>query len=397
MEIKKLSELCDSIIDCPHSTPEWKNFGIPVIRNYNLIDGNIDFKNLSFVDEDTYNSRIKRAKPEAGDIIISREAPMGVVGIVPTNFKCCLGQRLVLLKIDKEKYNPYYILSVLRSDYVQTQIHRVDKTGSIVSNLNIPDLENLNIPIVEKGQNKKAEILKNINDNIRINYKIIENLNDLGDTLYNYWFTQYGYLNKNTEYSNICKRKIPVSWEIKNITEICDLEKGYEPGSENYLEKPINNSIKFYRVSDLDKKNPVYIIDEFGVVPHVSYDEVLISFDGSVGRVGIGYNGTFSAGIKKAISSKVEVSNGLLYFLFRSEYVKKTIEKYASGTVLKHASSAIPYINIPYNENYFAKFSSLINPLYLEIVSCIREIEKLKNYYNFLLPLMVNNQIKIEN
>ena len=86
----------------------------------------------------------------------------------------------------------------------------------------------------------------------------------------------------------------------------------------------------------------------------------------------------------------------MLYFLFRSEYVRKTIEKYASGSVLKHASSSIPYINFPYEEKYFANFSQLINPLFSEIVLCIKEIEKLKRYYNFLLPLMVNGQIKIE-
>ncbi|CCY45291.1 restriction modification system DNA specificity domain protein [Clostridium sp. CAG:1193] len=396
MEIKKLSELCNAIIDCPHSTPEWKTSGIPVIRNYNLVDGNIDIKNLSYVDESTYNSRVKRAKPEEGDIIISREAPMGVVGIVPPNFKCCLGQRLVLLKINKERYNPYYILNILRSNYVQTQIHRVDKTGSIVSNLNIPDLENLDIPIIDDSQDDKAKILKNINDNILLNNKIIETLNSIGDTLYNYWFTQYAYVNENLEFSDICKRKVPKSWIIKNITELCDLKKGYEPGSDNYLEKSIDNSVQFFRVSDLDTKNPIYILDDDSISSRVNYDEVLISFDGSVGRVGIGYDGVFSTGIKKAVSLNKEISNGLLYFLFRSEYVRKTIEKYASGSVLKHASSSIPYINFPYEEKYFANFSQLINPLFSEIVLCIKEIEKLKRYYNFLLPLMVNGQIKIE-
>ena len=321
---------------------------------------------------------------------------MGVVGIVPPDFKCCLGQRLVLLKINKEKYNPYYILNVLKSKYVQTQIHRVDKTGSIVSNLNIPDLENLNIPIIEENQDAKANILKNINDNILLNNKRIEILNSLGDAMYNYWFTQYAYVDDKIEFSDICKRKVPASWKIKNIIELCDLKKGYEPGSENYLEKPLNNTIEFYRVSDLDTKNPIYIVDDNSISSRVSCDEVLISFDGSVGRVGIGYNGIFSTGIKKAVSLKPDISNGLLYFLFRSEYVRKTIEKYASGSVLKHASSSIPYINFPYDEEYFGNFSKLINPLYLEIISCINEQEKLQKYYEFLLPLMVNNQIKIE-
>lgn len=118
MRYYKLNQLCREIVDCPHSTPDWKSEGVRVIRNFNLKDGNLDFSDGYFVDEDTYLSRVKRAIPESGDIIISREAPMGVVAIVPQNLKCCLGQRLVLLKVDKTKCNPFYLLYTLMSDFV---------------------------------------------------------------------------------------------------------------------------------------------------------------------------------------------------------------------------------------------------------------------------------------
>ena len=93
MIYKKLGDICTDVIDCPHSTPKWLEEGIPVIRNYNLVNGQIDKATLSYVDEKTYKDRIKRGAPEEGDIIISREAPMGMVGIVPPKFRCCLGQR----------------------------------------------------------------------------------------------------------------------------------------------------------------------------------------------------------------------------------------------------------------------------------------------------------------
>lgn len=176
MKYYLLQDLCTDIIDCPHSTPEWKTEGIRVIRNFNLKNGNIDFTDGYYVDEETYKERVKRALPEAEDIIISREAPMGVVGMVPKNLKCCLGQRLVLLKIDKTKCNPYYLLFVLMSDFVQTQFKRADKTGSIVSNLCIPDLKEIIIPMIEDGQDLMAEFLKSLNNKILLNNKINDNL-----------------------------------------------------------------------------------------------------------------------------------------------------------------------------------------------------------------------------
>ena len=176
MKYYKLNDLCTDIIDCPHSTPEWKSEGIRVVRNFNLRNGNLDFSDGYFVDEETYLERIKRTIPEEGDIIISREAPMGVVAIVPKGLKCCLGQRLVLLKIDKKKINPFYLLFILMSDFVQTQFRRADATGSIVSNLCIPDLKDIVIPVIDVGQENVAELLKNINDKIQLNKKINDNL-----------------------------------------------------------------------------------------------------------------------------------------------------------------------------------------------------------------------------
>lgn len=176
MRFYHLKDLCDEIIDCPHSTPEWKDSGYRVVRNFNLKNGNLDFSDGYFVDEQTYLERIKRAIPEENDIIISREAPMGVVAIVPKGLKCCLGQRLVLLKVNKKKCNPFYLLHTLMSDFVQMQFKRADATGSIVSNLCIPDLKEIIIPVIEKGQEEVAHVLEILNKKTVLNNRINDNL-----------------------------------------------------------------------------------------------------------------------------------------------------------------------------------------------------------------------------
>lgn len=116
---------------------------------------------------------------------------MGVVGIVPSNLKCCLGQRLVLLKVDKTKCNPYYLLFMLMSDFVQTQFKRADATGSIVSNLCIPDLKEIVIPMVDKGQDDIAKLLETVNNKMLINNKINDNLSAMAfDTYMHYFFAK---------------------------------------------------------------------------------------------------------------------------------------------------------------------------------------------------------------
>lgn len=151
-----LEEVC-SIIDCPHTSPKWQQEGIPVIRNYNLVNGVIDTSNLSYVDEEDYKVRTKRVVPQKDDILFSREAPIGNVGIVPKGFKCCQGQRVVLLRPNFDVVMPKFLLYVLQSKNVREQTAKAEAVGSTVSNFNISDLKKLKVYIPAK--NKQQDII----------------------------------------------------------------------------------------------------------------------------------------------------------------------------------------------------------------------------------------------
>ena len=134
---QRLEDLCELVIDCPHSTPKWTDKGFIVLRNQNIRNGVLDLSAPSFTDEDGYKSRIKRAKPRVNDIVFTREAPMGEVCLIPEGIDCCLGQRQVLLRANSE-IDPYYLFWALQSPYVQHQISWNEGTGTTVSNVRIP-------------------------------------------------------------------------------------------------------------------------------------------------------------------------------------------------------------------------------------------------------------------
>lgn len=180
-ELKQLKELCVSITDCPHSSPVWTETGKLVIRSNNIKDGRLDLSNPSYTDEEHFQDRIRRAIPEPGDLIITREAPMGEVCIIPPGTTCCLGQRMVLLKPDKQKIDNRYLLYALISSYVQRQIRWNEGTGTTVSNLRIPLLEQLSIPVPElEEQRRIADKLAVLDEQISINDKTAEDLDELG-------------------------------------------------------------------------------------------------------------------------------------------------------------------------------------------------------------------------
>lgn len=144
-ETSSLESLCELIVDCPHSTPKWTKAGTVVLRNQNIRGGTLDLSAPSYTDEEGYRTRTKRAVPQAGDIVVTREAPMGEVCMIPKGLKCCLGQRQVLLR-PKKSVNGDYLFWALQSPFVQHQISWNEGTGTTVSNVRIPVLKALQIP-----------------------------------------------------------------------------------------------------------------------------------------------------------------------------------------------------------------------------------------------------------
>ena len=410
-EVVNLEELCTGIIDCPHSTPKWQDKGIPVIRNYNLKDGKIDCTNLSFVSEEDYKERVKRAIPEESDIIISREAPMGVVGIVPKEFQCCLGQRLVLLKIDKSKCIPKYLLYTLMSEYVQVQIRRINQTGSIVSNLNISSLKKLKIPLHNfEEQRKIANILSAIDDKIQINNQINQELEAMVKTLYDYWFVQFDFPDQNGKpykssggkmvYHPELKREIPEGWGVAKLNEVVDLISGYPFSSNDYV---TSGKYKLYTIKNVQDGYTVDKVDNYlDFLPsNMSHEcqlrrgDLIMSLTGNVGRVGMVYEDDVLLNQRVLKLNPINKTHkSFIYSFFRSDVTKAHLENMSTGTSQKNLSPIdIGNMMIPFpSESLLSKFLDNLNMLENNLV----ENQQLTKLRDWLLPMLMNGQVKVE-
>ena len=414
IEVVNLEELCTGIIDCPHSTPKWQDKGIPVIRNYNLKDGKIDCTNLSFVSEEGYKERVKRAIPEESDIIISREAPMGVVGIVPKGFQCCLGQRLVLLKIDKSKCLPKYLLYTLMSEYVQLQIRRINQTGSIVSNLNISSLRELKIPLHSFEEQKKiANILSAIDDKIQINNQINQELEAMAKTLYDYWFVQFDFPDQNGNpykssggklvYHPELKREIPEGWGVEKIEDIAKTGSGGTPKSTN-VSYYSNGEIPWINSGELEQTvitSTSNFITEEGLnnssAKLFPSGTILVAMYGATaGKVSFL---TFEASTNQAICAIMLNDIRMRYYLKNViEDLYQYLVKLSTGSARDNLSQDMIKnikVVIPSND-ILDRYYDFSNNIIKEITKKQQENEQLTQLCDWLLPMLMNGQVKME-
>lgn len=182
--------MCEAVVDCPHSTPVWTKSGYVVLRNQNIKDGRLDLSEPSFTDEEHFKQRIRRMAPRPGDIVITREAPMGEVCKIPEGLTCCLGQRQVLLR-PKADVDADYLLYALQSPFVQNQVRWNEGTGSTVSNIRIPVLEKIEIPRHDQAETKIAKALGSLDSKIDLNRRINRTLDAIAQAIFKSWFVDF--------------------------------------------------------------------------------------------------------------------------------------------------------------------------------------------------------------
>ena len=186
-----VEDACELVVDCPHSTPKWTDSGVVVLRNENIRNGRLNLSSPSFTDEKHYLSRVRRAVPRAGDIVFTREAPMGEVCMIPDGLRCCLGQRQVLLR-PSDRYCGKFMLYALQAPFAQNQIIWNEGTGSTVSNVRIPVLKALQLPRpTNEEQEKRAGVLSSIDTRIHHNRSLAANLEAVAHALFKSWFVDF--------------------------------------------------------------------------------------------------------------------------------------------------------------------------------------------------------------
>ncbi|MDP2562780.1 restriction endonuclease subunit S [Psychrobium sp. 1_MG-2023] len=176
-ERKPIKELCESIIDCVNKTAKHVDYVTPfkMIRTTNVRNGRVDIENVRYVEEDIYKQWIRRGAPKDGDIIFTREAPVGEAGILENSEGVFLGQRTMMYRSHPERADNRFLFYSLTSAYCQKQIDDFSNGGT-VAHMRVPDCGELMIntpPILE--QRKIAKILSTWDKAINTTECLIDN------------------------------------------------------------------------------------------------------------------------------------------------------------------------------------------------------------------------------
>lgn len=245
-----LSDVCEFIVDCPHSTAPDEGKGYPLIRTPNVGKGRLDLNGVHRVSESVYKQRIQRGAPRANDLIFAREAPAGNVALVQENQTVCLGQRTVLIRPNVQKVNPQYLVYYLLSPKPQYELLGT-ANGATVAHVNLPAIRNLKIELPEKSvQDKIGTILVTYDDLIENNQKQIKLLEEAAQRLYKEWFVDLRFPgHENTKIVD----GVPEGWQYEKLGDLVKTTSGGTP-SRRKSEYYVNGNIRWIKTKELNDR-----------------------------------------------------------------------------------------------------------------------------------------------
>lgn len=381
-----------------------------------LTCGNFDYVNNSFKEnkskDDLYY--VGKIKPEfimeKGDIITPlTEQAIGLLGstaIIPESGKYIQSQDVAKVTCKKGMIDhdfAYYLIpskcvkEQLSAAAQQTKIRHTSPDAIKACKVFVPPLSE---------QKKIASVLSALDDKIALNKKMNQKLEAMAKRLYDYWFVQYDFPDKNglpykttggpMTYNPTLKREIPAGWEVSTLANFAEYVKtttkfdkafnyvstdnmlAEKQGLSGEILKPASGNVLCY------EKNDILISNIRPYFKKIWYAD---------------QSGTCSTDVLCVRSLNPDNSYFVYRTLWQDDFFDYVMQG-AKGSKMPRGDKT-RIMNYPIciaKENFdelIKKFSALVVPMQAVIQKNTRENTCLTKLRDKLLPLLMNGQVTV--
>ncbi|CAM2792640.1 restriction endonuclease subunit S [Janthinobacterium lividum] len=324
-----------------------------------------------------------------------------------TNQACCN------IELDPELADFEYVYYFLKTQYNELR----NLSSGVRKNLNSNDIKNfvVRLPKELSAQKSIAAVLSTLDTKIDCNNRINAELEALADMLYGYWFMQFDFpcakgkpyksSGGKMSYNTTLKREVPVGWKDGTLDDLGRILGGSTPSTDN----PKNFSadgVPWITPYDLSgNQGNKFItrgaqdVSDEGIkaasLKKMPAGSVLLSSRAPIGYMAIARAElTTNQGFKSFIPSS-EYSTAFIYYTIKRSL--RTITQYASGSTFKEVSATVlktVKIVLP-DPDVVAQFTTAVAPIFERQDLLEQESVQLGQLRDWLLPMLMNGQIKV--
>jgi len=319
----------------------------------------------------------------------------------------CIRARLISDIID-----PLFLAYYTRTNHFKSSISSV--AGTNINNLNQDILSNVKLPLYTKDvQLSITNVLSALDAKIELNQRINTELESMAKTLYDYWFVQFDFPNEKGKpyksaggemvWNEELKREIPLGWEVKKVGDFANTSSGGTPLSTKQ-EYYGGGTIPWINSGELNDpfivKGSSFITEEGlnnSSAKIFPANTVLVALYGATaGKVSLL---RIEACTNQAVCGIIPSSQIYINFLkYSFENLYKYMVAISSGSARDNLSQDIIRnitFAMPQDEKLFERFNKIVNPMLEKIVSNLLENQTLSSLRDWLLPMLMNGQVKV--
>jgi len=380
---------------------KYSNEGVPVLRAQNITEQGINYDDITYIDEETFNRIRIECKPNKNDVLYTNiGSQFGTACVVHKDFKFIIAWNVLRMQT-KENVCPDFLMYALNNPELKAKIKLLNSSSTMpfVSGKEIGQVE-ISIPDYDE-QVEISSILKSIDEKILNNREIIKSLQEICWTL----FEKYCIKASNDE-----------GWKKIKLAEVVKIRNGFPFKGTDFIEegvpvlkiknvkagKILLNTLSYVSRETADKAQRVRL-NPYDILVTMSGNRIDGTPDTWVGKVAFfNKEGEFLLNQRVSIIELIKNDYGISkYFLVQlmssSDFQYYFIANATSSGGQANISPDLIYeteISIPPMQN-IEQFNDVAKDIYINLFTIENEIENLIILRNVLLPELMKGEIII--
>lgn len=346
-------------------------------------------------------------------IVMPYVGSLGDLAIFYANERCHLGSNICKIELQKGcKYNEEFVYFFLKSPEGQARLFR-NVQGAVQKNITMESIRNIELPDAsEYTQRQIVACLSAIDAKIENNNAVCADLEGMAKLLYDYWFVQFDFPDENGNpykssggkmvWNEELKREIPDGWgcfslgKIASIVnETVDPQRNRETVFEHYSIPAFDDGAfpVIERGSDIDSGK--YAVPQGAILVSKLNPQFKRIWD----PLCIGTNCICSTEFMPVVAN-VSTKRAFLFSLLNSDTFQKYMVQASSSSTgsrkrMQPELCGKFLFASPTNNDIFLNFSALVDPMLATIKNARIENNDLIQLRDFLLPMLMNGQVKV--
>lgn len=372
--------------------------GIPIVSVEHLGDIGFTTQNLPFVSA-ADAERLNKYMLKEGDIVFSRVGSIDRCVYVKKEQEGWLfSGRCLRIRCYNEKVNSRYLTYYFKLPELKKMMLNIS-VGATMPSLNTDLMNSIQLMLLERNkQDQIAMLLDTLDSKIENNKTINTELESMAKTIYDYWFLQFDFPDKNGKpykssggkmvWNEELKREIPEGWKSTTV--------GHISNCYDSSRIPLSNTERAMKKGEIPYYGATGIMD---YVDEAIFDGsyVLMAEDGSV----MNKKGN---PILQRVEGKAWVNNHahvlgpskqhgckLLMMLLKDISVMKIKTGSVQMKINQENMNSVAILDIP--KDLIGNINLILDDIDSQILHREKENQEIASLRDFLLPLLMNGQV----